>query len=309
MSGFTLGNATGATLGNATGGTLGESFAEYLLDGQLLPAYHTEVATHDSLTLGFRVTTRTLLKVLRQAKNDQNKVTVLQADDGGYAAVGRADGANTFTLTPPKVRRPLRQEGTYHVVRYEESLVSQTVEEWEVEIEFVPASNRTDQGSIGLQEQQAFTGGDAGATLGNATGFTLGNSTGASLGNTRVGVPQDWWGIDTRYGEIATDRVDAEFLGTGADGVERFEVTMRLTFDQAYVFETALARLDGVRVRSLVDATNAAVDDTATGANTVAIDSPTESVVENGDYVVMAWESTRINEAYQTVSMEIARSG
>lgn len=248
-------------------------FIHWLLDGTLLPTATDEIATHASVAVTFRVETQKLLNVARAAKSDEGRVDVLTTDDGGYRSVDRADGGNTFALTPPATRRPLRQSGDYHVARYEEDLVSQTVDDWDVTLEFVPDANRSDTPSIG--ESPAA----------------------------------DEWGFTTRHGTIATDRVDAAFLGTGADGVERFELVARLSFQQAHVFEAALARLDGVRVREVPEASNRAVDDTSGDANTVTVSSPTSNVVADGDYVVTEWSSTRLNDAYQRVEFVLAKKG
>jgi hypothetical protein len=247
-------------------------FANWILDGDEMGAPFDEIATHDTLTLAFRVQTAKLTNVLRPLKSDQGQVAKLTTDDGGFVAVDRANGANTFDLIPPVNRKPLRQEGDVHVSRYEEDLVSQKVDEWNVELEFMKDADRTDSPSISETR-------DSGE-----------------------------WAFDTRYGQIVTQRVDATFLGTGSDGVPRFEVVTRLTFDQAHVFEAALSLLDGQRVRQIPDGDNVAVDETG-GANTLAVTSPTPNVVASGDYVVTEWESERLSDAFQEVSVKIAETG
>jgi len=311
MTGFRLGTADGARLGTSDGGTLGNPLGQWTVAGQTVPELITETATHQSLTLTWRVTTDRLLDRLRTLKPDEGKVDLLTTDDGGFTAVDRADGDNTFALEPPFRRRPLRQAGDYHVKRYEESLVSAEVEEWDVTAEFAPASNRTDEPGLSLRAQGVpMSRVNAGGRLGTAGGFRLGTTDGATLSNPGGTVPDGWWSLTTRYGELATDRVTAEFLGTGQDGVERFELVMTLEFDQAWLWEAALARLDGMRVRQVDDGTNVAVDDTDDDANTVTVAPPdTDDVVTDGDYVVTEWESTRTNRAFQEVSAVIASKG
>lgn len=308
MAGFTLGSSGGATLGTSTGGTLGTARGVWYLDGQRLPEVTGEVSTRDTLSLSFRTTSTVLRNVLRPLKSDQGKVDTLGKDGGGFVSVDRADGANTFTLTPPDRRTPLRFEGDYHVETYEEDLVSQTVGEWQVEVEFAYADNRTDTHplSVGDLGNTSLTGADAGSTLGERSGFTLGGATGASLGNQRTGIAGDTWGLTTPDGTLATDRVDAEFLGTGEDGVQRFELRARLTFTQALTFESSLARIGSVRIRDVPDATNEAVDDSTNDVSTITVDSPTEETVADASYVVLAWESERLTDAYQEIELEIA---
>lgn len=258
---------------------------EWYIDGVPIPSVTDERATNRAVTLIVRADTQTLLDHLRACKPNQDQVDVLTTDSGGFSAVDRADGGNTFELQPPTARQPLRQKGAYHVRRYEETLVSAEVDEWDVELEFVRASNRSDS--------QTSNEGGTGATF----VWTFDQAFGPAA-----------WVFDTPHGELVTDRVDAEFLGTGADGVERFEVVARLTFDQSLTFESAFAKLDGVRVRSIPDGSNLAVDDTAGNQNTVSVTSPTTAVVETGDYVVVGWEARRLNDAFTEYSVEIARS-
>lgn len=274
MSGFTLGGDDGTTLGGDTGGTLGTQPDAYLLDGQPVGRVTEEIVTATTIELTCRVTSDELLAALRQAKPDEGKVSINPTDDGGHVAIDRADGGNTFRLSFPPRREPLRAEQSVHIRRYEETLVSQSVGEWDVELECVKAGDRDSAVAI--------------------------NETPAS----------DEWGLTTQYGEIATDRVDARFLGTGRNGVERYELNMRLTFDQAYAWEMALARQQGVRVRRIPDGTNQAIDDTSGSVNTLTVTTPTgQSAVTDDDYVVMGWTSRRLNDAFQNVTATIAVEG
>jgi hypothetical protein len=117
----------------------------------------------------------------------------------------------------------------------------------------------------------------------------------------------DEWGFTTQYGTIATGRVDADVVGTGEQAVQRFNVTARLTKQQAHVFEAALARLGAGRVREVPDAANVAVDDSTDDAVTVTVDAPdSQSTVSDGDYIVTRWESERLTDAYQSVSFTVA---
>lgn len=258
------------------------------VDGAGVTRRTREVATHRTLTLGFRVTTALLTSTLRPLKANEGKVDVLRTDDGGHSAVDRANGANTFTLDPPERRKPLRQAADYHVARYEESLISEAVDEWQVELELVRSENRTDSET----NSEALSGG---ATF----DWVFDQAFGPSV-----------WGFDTANGSISTESVDAEFLGTGADGVKRFELQMRLTSDQAHHWETEFDRLGGVRIQPIPDAANKAVDDTGGDANTMTVSPPTTgSEVPSGEYVVLSWSSTRINEAFQGVTAEIAEAG
>jgi len=246
-------------------------YTVWVLDNAPIARVTAETATNTTLSLTTRVTSSVLESDLRPLKSDEGKVDVLGTDDGGFVAIDRADGANTFTLIPPVRRQPLRQRDTVHVQRYEESLVSQDVGEWTVDLEVVRDADRADTPSA--SESPAA----------------------------------DEWGFTTQYGTIATGRVDADVVGTGEQAVQRFDVTARLTKQQAHVFEAALARLGAGRVREVPDAANVAVDDSTDDAVTVTVDAPdSQSTVSDGDYIVTAWESERLTDAYQSVSFTLA---
>lgn len=255
------------------------------LDGEDIPTVVEETATHDTLALTLRVETRILRDKLRPLKTDEGKVSLLATDDGGFRAVDRANGTNSFTLSPPDRRKPLRQDGTYHVDRYEEDLVSQENDEWDVTLVFVPAENRADEPAIDEQLSGAFT---FDATF-DATFENLNNE----------------WHFGTRMGDIVTNRVDAELAGTGEDGVERFELTIRLTHEQTHALEAALSLINGVRIRQIPDGKNVAVDDT-NGTATITVDSPTDETIADGEYAALEFESTRLNDAFQQVDLVLA---
>jgi hypothetical protein len=247
-------------------------YADWILDGEPIVRVTGETSTDRTLSLSLRVTTELLEQELRPLKTDEGKVDVIGTDDGGFVAVDRADGGNTFRLIPPVRRLPLRRESDMHVTRYEESLVSQDVSEWQVDVEFQRDEERGDSPSL--------------------------SQTPAA----------DEWGIETRYGEIATGRVDADVLGTGEGGAERFELTTRLTKRQTQVFESALNRLGAGRIRNIPDAPNEAVDDSTDDAVTVTLDTPdSQDTVSDGEYIVTEWESERLTDAYQTVSFTVAQ--
>lgn len=244
----------------------------WIIDGDGVETPRNERVTWKSLELEFRVTSSVLTDTFRPLKLNEGQVDVVFTDSGGYTAIDKADGGNTFEITPPVGRQPLRRDTEYHVERYEEKLADEDIDAWTVELELIPTSNRTDSPSL----SQSPTG--------------------------------DEWGFQTRLGEISTIHVDAEFLGRGQGGVKRFALTMRLRFEQAYVFEAALNQMAGVRVRAISGARNVAVDNSSSAGSTITVDSPTEDEVTDGDYIVLEWESKRLSGAAQEFSLEMALS-
>jgi hypothetical protein len=178
------------------------------------------------------------------------------------------------------------------------------VGEWDVSLDLIQNMDRTD--------------GDTKTDLADDVGFPLTFSYPfVGIGDDGAGFPVTFnqsftrrsgaeWLFVTPGNTLITDRVDAEFIGTGEGGVRRFQLTALLTFAQSRIFESELSRLAGGRIREIPDATNVAVDDT--GGNAIlGVKAPGGSVVPSGDYVVVeAWESTRLSEAYQAVDIVIA---
>jgi len=274
-AGFTLGTSSGATLGTASGGTLGTRNADWLIDGQRIPDAITEVVTPGRTDLTFRVDRATLIQYLRPLRSNEGQYKRLQSGDGGYTTVDTAAGANTYTFEPPAKREPLRRETPVHVDRYEEELVAQSTDKWDVALDLVPAATRTDDATIALDEQTP----SGGSTL-----------------------PSGWWEFDTTNGPLALppSRVSADISGVGDTGVDRVQLTLTLTFAQAHVAETALKRARGTRVRQIEDGTNRPLDETGDDANTLDVTSPTPDVIASQSYVVVdGFDSERLNEGFQ----------
>jgi len=246
-------------------------YTEWVIAGDEVTDILTETATPERLSLTARVSRPTLRDVVRPLRSDEGKYRVFADDSGGYRAVDTADGNNTFVINAPIGRvplRPLRDE--YHVDRYEEEVVETTGDEWDVTLELVPDATRDDDATV-----------DETPTASE-------------------------YAFETVNGTIATDRVDADVTGVGEGGVDRATLTLKLTFDQAYALERALAQNRGTRVRTIEDGTNRAVDETVDGSNTLMITSPDEDTLPSGEYVVVEpFESTRLNDSWQVVELEI----
>lgn len=307
MPAMILGGPNGTQLGGSKSGTLGTAATNWTLDGrELANARATaETATATTLTLTWRVTSRADLRTLRTLKRDEGKVSTLSTDDGGHRAIDRANGSNTHTLTPPGRRQPLRTTRTVHVERYEEDLISQTAREWSVEVEFAVAEPRGDNPTIILGEQADAEATDTGTQLGGPNGLILGTENGGTLGTATV-VPADTWGFETPQGTLVTDRVDADVVGTGEGGVRRYDLTARFDKRQATTFESAFKRIRGSRVKEVPDAPNVMVDE-LDGDLTVSANAPDDqNGVDDGAYVLTEWQSTRVNDRYQSVEFTIA---
>jgi hypothetical protein len=242
----------------------------YQINGTDAGENTSESATWQELQLSFRVTKSRLDTVFRPLEPNAEKVETLETDTGGFTVKDRSAGTdNTHTITPPSSRQPLRQAGDYHVIGYEDEQVSQDVNEFDVTLTLL----RTDAKTL------------------------------TTLGLTQTGN----WELTVSEGTIGTNRISAELLSRGEDGVEKYELTAILTVTQAQAIEQSLARLNGYRVREIADSTNLAVDDSA-GRATVDIDAtPDTTVVPTGGYACESWETTRLNDAYAETSLTIAK--
>jgi hypothetical protein len=242
----------------------------YQINGVDAGTNTSESATWQELQLSFRVTKSKLNTVFRPLEPNAEKVETLDTDTGGFTIKDRSSGTNnTHSVTPPSSRQPLRQAGDYHVVGYQDEQVSQDVNEFDVSVTFLRTSPKSTTG-LGLAE------------------------TGP-------------WELTVTEGTIGTNRVSAQLLSRGEDGVEKYELNTILTVTQAQAIEQSLARLNGYRVRTIADDTNLAVDDSG-GRATVTVDTtPDTTVVPTGEYAVESWETQRLNDAYAETDVIITK--
>jgi len=109
-------------------------YESWVLEDDAIGRVTAESATNRTVSLTARIDSDALESTLRPLKTDEGKVDVIGTDDGGFRAIDRANGGNSFELQAPIQRQPLRRLGTVHVLRYEETLISQDVGEWDVDI-------------------------------------------------------------------------------------------------------------------------------------------------------------------------------
>jgi len=249
-------------------------FANWQIDGDGITSITEEVRTWDSLKLTFRTDASVVTSTLRALDGEAGKVDVLEASDGGYIAVDRADGGNTYTLVPPITRLPLRVEGDFHVDEYDEEVVDQQGDRYDVSLTFVPDADR--ETSNGLSETAA-------------TGEWL-------------------FTFDT--GSIATAKVSAEDLaGIGKGGTTGKRLSLLLDKEQATVIEESASKQAAVRTREVPDGSNVSEDNSAGDENTVTVTSPDTDTFADGDYVVQEWETTMLNDDFQRVRLTLKTAG
>lgn len=239
----------------------------WIIGGTLVEEIVEETRTWDKLTLTFRAGEQQVNSNFRPLDQEAGKLDILEKSNGGFIALDRVDGDNTYQLTPPRGRRPPRLSGTFFVDEYNEEVVDQQGNEYQVTISFIPDGPRTTD-----------------------SGYTETVDTGE-------------WEFDFETGTVATRRVNAEVGSSAASGTRNKRLQLILTDQQVQVLEESATRLNAVRVREVPDGKNIAEDNSAGDRNTVTISSPNEQVFESGDYVVQTWETVMQNDDWHRVSV------
>lgn len=223
----------------------------------------------DALTLTFRAEKTHLLNRIRPLDRYSGKLDILEKADGGFLAVDRQDGNNTYRIVPPADQEPPRLELDYLVDEYNEELVDQQGNIYRASIKFVPETPRETTSSLA---ETAATG---------------------------------EWEFQFETGTIATKRVHQEIKGQASEGVAGKQLRLVLEPDQVKVLEESASHLEGVRVREVPDGENVAEDNTATERNTVHIVSPNQDVLSTGDYRVTGWKTEFVNEDFYRVNLSV----
>lgn len=231
-----------------------------------------ETRTWETLTLEFRSNRDHVLSRLRPLDTDAGKLELLERSDGGFVAVDRVDGSNTFEVAPPTGRIPPRIAGDYLVDEYNEEIVDQQGNEYRVTVSLIPDEDRNTN-----------------------SGYT--ETAGAGE-----------WEFDFYTGTIATTRVHSELGTSGGSGTKSKRLTLILDADQVQVLEESASFLNAVRTREVPDGENVSEDNSPGDRNTVTVASPDEDVLESGDYVVQEWKSEMQNDRFQRVSLTLETS-
>jgi len=271
--GFTYGTVNGATYGTDDGGLWGQPFRRWVLGKNPVAELIEETRTWDTLTLVFRSDRATVINQLRPLDSDAGKVEVLERSDGGFDAIDRADGRNTYQITPPAGRIPPRLAGDYLVDEYEEEVVDQQGKQFRVTVTLVPDQDRDTDSHYA----ETPSGGD--------------------------------WKFDFSTGTIATPRVRADVGGGASKGTQAKRLRLILTDKQVQVLEESASLLNAVRIREVPDGANVAEDNSPGDQNTVTVASPNENVFESGEYVVDEWETVMQNDRFHKVTLTVNSSG
>lgn len=234
-----------------------------------------EIRTHKRLEVTFQVPKKILVEGCRPLQPDSGNFNVLDRSDGGYKTIDTVDGSNTHEIEPPTHRQDVRRQIEYLVDEYDETLLDQAGEKFEVELTLVPKeSKRQYRGHI--DEEPADT---------------------------------DWL-FEFDAGDIATRDLSSEILETADSGVEMVGLDLFLDPDQTRKVEESARKLAAVRVKEQFDGPPQAEDNSPEKVNTVYIRPPAggEENVERGYYVVAAWETERVADGAYQVALDCIRA-
>lgn len=212
-----------------------------------------EVRGFGSLEITFTTPLEAVTQVFRPLRKNAGSVETLEASDGALIGVDTADGNNTLTLDAPANRQAVRRQREWLVDDYDEEMLDQQGEKYEIELELVPARSK--------RQYSGHTGETAAA---------------------------DEWLLEFDAGAIATAAVSSEIVETSTDGVETIGLNMRLGPQQVRKLEESARKLAAVKVDKAFDGTSTVEDNSPEQVNVFGLTPPEggDKTVDPGHYVV-----------------------
>lgn len=206
-----------------------------------------------SLEITFNMPLVAVTEVFRPLRKNAGSVEILEASDGSLIGVDTADGNNTLTLDAPVKRQAVRRQREWLVDGYDEEMLDQQGEKYEIELELVPARSKRQYS-----------------------------------GHTEETAAADDWELAFDAGAIATAAVSSEIVETSTDGVETIGLNMRLGAQQVRKLEESARKLAAVKVDKAFDGTSTVEDNSPGQVNVFELTPPEggEKTVDPGHYVV-----------------------
>jgi len=233
-----------------------------------------EIRTHDQLSLTLRAKKPQVISTLRPLFDaSSGEVDVITKSGGSYEAFDTSQSGNQFAITPAHRQRPTRVPRDYLVDSYDEQIVDQEGEEYEISIDFVPEKTREpDEDYEGRDEfDHEFVFEER---------------------------EENQWQFSMSHGTIATQSITKE-IERGGDEIN---LTMVLKPKQTQTFEESASYVEGITEREIPDGDNKWDDDSPGNRNTAYIVPPekSEGVFDEGNYRITDWTTRRINyESYE----------
>lgn len=249
---------------------------EWAVNGTTVGTVIAEVRSPRKLELTVRADNATKNDVLQPLDANAGKLDVLVDEDGTYKTIDRSETGNVYYLTPPTSRSGAshpRQAGWYLVEDYEQTVVDQSGDQYEVTIEFVP-QNHTE--ATGVVSEDETTG---------------------------------EWHFDMKRGSISTGRVSRKTKAKARDAVGMREVELIATNAEAETLESNFHRTAATRVVNVPDGENRSVDNSG-GWCTVDVAAPENDTgfLPPGTYHVHGWSTTWVSGVRYRVALEVFRA-
>jgi len=241
----------------------------WLFGDSQIPGLVEETAEHDSLTLVFAADRALFESRLRPLSAESGEVDVVGDSSGSFTAYDRAGGDNTYQLEPPDARNPPNAPGKYLVADFESEVRDQAAEEYLATVELVPGASRTQTGTV--------------------------DGSGGR------------WTLSFETGTVSTDRVSSDVSEQARKSQSGVVLTAVLNGEECRALEESASALGAVRYRSVPDGDEVVEDNSDGSRNTVEIDPPADAPLEPGDYVVLGWTRTALNDDFYEAEMELAR--
>lgn len=243
----------------------------WAIDGLPVSKLTDETRSWQELTLSFRADVSTRDNQLKPLDSHSGSVDTVVNSDGSFSSFDRAGGSNTYSFEPPINRDPPRLGGDYFVDGYDDQMVDQEGNEYEVSLTLVDDESRST--SSGLSETR---------------------STGE-------------WLFEFDTGSVATSRVSQRVQSGERAGEGTKQIELVLDPEQTRCLKESCTALEAVTVHEVADGPNFAVDESPGDVNTVAVTAPTgaDSVLPGGSYAVNEWESEWVSEEFYRVSAEL----
>ena len=241
-----------------------------------------EVRTYDQLSLTMRAKKSQVVDVLRPLFDaSSGEVDVIEKSGGSYESFDTSQSGNEFTITPAHRQRPTRVPRNYLVDKYDEQIVDQKGDEYQVSVDFVPEKTREpDEEYEGRKESDHE--------------FVF-----------QKREPEQWQFV-MHSGTIATKSITKD-IKRGKDGVN---LRMVMKPKQTQIFEESASYVEGITEREIPDGDNKWDDGSPGSRNTTYIVPPEASagVFDEGNYRITKWTTTRINYESYEINASFARS-
>ena len=241
-----------------------------------------EVRTYDQLSLTMRAKKSQVVDVLRPLFDaSSGEVDVIEKSGGSYESFDTSQSGNEFTITPAHRQRPTRVPRNYLVDKYDEQIVDQKGDEYQVSVDFVPEKTREPDEEYEGREESDHE-------------FVF-----------QKREPEQWQFV-MHSGTIATKSITKD-IKRGKDGVN---LRMVMKPKQTQIFEESASYVEGITEREIPDGDNKWDDGSPGSRNTTYIVPPEASagVFDEGNYRITKWTTTRINYESYEINASFVRS-